>query len=156
MQRRRILWGEGDANTKETLERLQILRALDLERILKLMQIGAHGVHLRGFSSFGWSSWSGKRREYCPALQSSRSGTREYFLPWLVQSIQNKRIFLALASLVGPVQENISCLGLSSWSGTREYFLPWLVQSVQYKRIFLALASLVSPVQENIFPTGRN
>ncbi len=82
---------------------------------------------------------------------SGRSRTREYFLPWLIQSVQYKRIFFALTCLVGPVQENISCFGQSSRSGTREYIralaclvgliqenivLPWLVQSVQYKRMF--------------------
>jgi hypothetical protein len=78
--------------------------------------------------------------------------TREYFLPWLVQSVRYKRIFSwlgwssrsctseyfpALAGLVGPVQENI--------------FLTWLIFLVCTSEYFPALAGLIGPVQENIF-----
>jgi hypothetical protein len=81
-------------------------------------------VFISEISFFGWSS---------------RSGTREYFLALagLVGLVQENTVpVLRLHGLVGLVQENtvFSCLGWSWRSGTREYYTE---------------AGLVGLVQEN-------
>jgi hypothetical protein len=76
-------------------------------RILKLRQIGTHGVHLRDFPSLAGLFGQHKRIFSFPGW-SSQSGIREYFP--------------SQAGLASLVQENI--------------FFPWLVWPVWYNRIF--------------------
>ncbi len=125
----------GSRSTFEKVFFLRLVQSVRYKRIF-LALASLIGPVQENISCLGQSSRSGTREYFLPWLQSSRSSTRENFLPWLVQLVWYKRIFLALASLVGLVQENISCLGQSSRSRTREYFLPWLVQSFRYQRIF--------------------